>query len=84
MTKEELMTRVWPGLVVEENNIQVHVSALRKVLARDTSGSVHLVTVASRGYRLLGVDAGAAAATSVVGAPPRPGPTLAVLPFRSW
>ena len=34
VTKDELMTAVWPGIVVEENNIQVHVSALRKVLAK--------------------------------------------------
>ena len=31
VTKDELMAAVWPGIVVEENNIQVHVSALRKV-----------------------------------------------------
>ena len=33
VTKDELMAEVWPGVVVEENNIQVHVSALRKLLA---------------------------------------------------
>ena len=31
-TKAELLDRVWPGLVVEENNLQVQVSALRKLL----------------------------------------------------
>jgi|SRR5215210_8494376 len=30
VSKDELMTRVWPGRVVEESNIQVHISALRK------------------------------------------------------
>jgi DNA-binding winged helix-turn-helix (wHTH) protein len=34
VTKGELMAEVWPGIVVEENNIQVHVSALRKVLGK--------------------------------------------------
>ena len=81
VTKDELMTQVWPGLVVEENNIHVHVSALRKALAKDASGAVHLMTVAGRGYRLLGVNAGAAAATPVIDAAARQGPTLAVLPF---
>ena len=38
VSKDELMTRVWPGLVVEENNIQVHVSALRKALDEGNSG----------------------------------------------
>lgn len=33
VTKDELMESVWPGVVVEENNIQVQVSTLRKALA---------------------------------------------------
>ena len=33
--KSELLERVWPGLFVEENNLQVHVSALRKLLGRN-------------------------------------------------
>ena len=32
VTKDELLARVWPGVVVEENNLQVQISALRKVL----------------------------------------------------
>ncbi len=55
VSKDELMTRVWPGLVVEENNIQVHVSALRKALDEGPSGQTHLLTVPGRGYRLLGL-----------------------------
>ena len=31
-TKDDLMARVWPGVVVEENNLAVQVSALRKLL----------------------------------------------------
>ena len=34
VTKDELMAEIWPGIVVEENNIQVHVSTLRKVLVK--------------------------------------------------
>jgi DNA-binding winged helix-turn-helix (wHTH) protein len=34
ITKDELLTIVWPGLVVEENNLQVQVSTLRKILGR--------------------------------------------------
>ncbi|MBV8653955.1 MAG: winged helix-turn-helix domain-containing protein, partial [Alphaproteobacteria bacterium] len=29
VTKDELMRRVWPGAIVEDNTIQVHVSAIR-------------------------------------------------------
>src|SRR3979490_2267895 len=53
VSKDELMTRVWPGLVVEENNIQVHISALRKTLDAGKSGQTFVVTVPGRGYRLL-------------------------------
>lgn len=48
VTKTELLDRVWPGLVVEENNLQVQVSALRKVL-----GAHMIVTVPGRGYRFV-------------------------------
>src|SRR5262249_54052829 len=59
VTKDELMARVWPGLVVEENNIQVHVSALRKVFDERNSGESYIVTVPGRGYRLVGMQAAA-------------------------
>ncbi|MFZ4604005.1 MAG: winged helix-turn-helix domain-containing tetratricopeptide repeat protein [Caulobacterales bacterium] len=44
--KEELMSAVWPGVAVEENNLTVQVSALRKVLGADA-----IATVAGRGYQ---------------------------------
>ena len=46
VTKEELLDRVWPGLVVEENNLQVQVSALRKILGQEA-----IATIPGRGYR---------------------------------
>ncbi|MES3003848.1 MAG: winged helix-turn-helix domain-containing protein, partial [Pseudomonadota bacterium] len=54
--KDELLERVWPGLVVEENNLSVHVSQLRKLC-----GSQSLATVPGRGYQFTAssVDAGA-------------------------
>jgi DNA-binding winged helix-turn-helix (wHTH) protein len=51
VTKDELMERVWTGLVVEESNLQVHVSALRKALD-EKDGAVHLVTVPRPGMVL--------------------------------
>ena len=44
--KNELLDLVWPGLVVEENNLQVQVSSLRKVL-----GPSAIATIPGRGYR---------------------------------
>jgi predicted ATPase/DNA-binding winged helix-turn-helix (wHTH) protein len=79
VTKDELMAEVWPGVVVEENNIQVHISALRKVLNSAGDGERYLLTVAGRGYRFVapvaregvGPAAPAAMATSVDGKPAR-------------
>src|SRR5215831_6698273 len=70
VTKDELMAEVWPGVVVEENNIQVHVSALRKVLGTAGDGERYLLTVAGRGYRFV------APVEQAGGAPPE-GPTEA-------
>ena len=44
--KDELLTLLWPKAVVEENTLQVHVSALRKVL-----GPQAITTIPGRGYR---------------------------------
>ena len=48
-----LFARVWPGRVVEENNLHVHISALRRVL-----GSHAIRTVRGRGYQIM-LDVGA-------------------------
>ena len=53
VTKDELMAEVWPGVVVEENNIQVHVSALRKMLGKAGDGESYLLTVPGRGYQFV-------------------------------
>jgi len=46
ITKDDLLASVWEGLVVEENNLQVQVSTLRKIL-----GPSALSTIPGRGYR---------------------------------
>ena len=48
VTKDQLFDRVWPGAVVEENNIQVHISSLRKALGEHRN---LILTVPLRGYR---------------------------------
>src|SRR3989442_3138370 len=49
--KDELMRRIWPDRIVEENNLQAQISALRKVFGADR----HLIrTVAGRGYQFTG------------------------------
>ena len=51
VSKDEMLSRVWPDTVVEENTLQVHISAVRKALGADRG---LLKTTSGRGYRLLG------------------------------
>jgi TolB-like protein/DNA-binding winged helix-turn-helix (wHTH) protein/Tfp pilus assembly protein PilF len=87
VTKEALLQSVWPNLVVEENNLQVQISALRKIL-----GQKAIATIPGRGYRFTVKLADSAAAGSSPGMnPPLPMsllapiddnvPSIAVLPF---
>ncbi len=46
VTKDELLDSVWHGMVVEEANVQVQVSALRKVIGPRAVATIH-----RRGYR---------------------------------
>ena len=48
VTKKELMSRVWPGIVVAEENLKVQISALRKALGEDRDS---IRTEFGRGYR---------------------------------
>src|SRR6266849_5258591 len=48
VTKEELMSRVWPGIVVAEENLKVQISALRRALGEDRD---FIRTDFGRGYR---------------------------------
>jgi DNA-binding winged helix-turn-helix (wHTH) protein len=61
VSKNQLLDLVWPGLVVEENNLQVQISTLRKLL-----GPQAIATIPGRGYRwvLAADDACAQAARS--------------------
>ena len=48
VSKQALMDLVWPGLVVQENNLAAQVSALRKVV-----GEAVIATIPGRGYRFV-------------------------------
>jgi TolB-like protein/DNA-binding winged helix-turn-helix (wHTH) protein/Tfp pilus assembly protein PilF len=51
VSREELIEAVWPDTVVEENNLSVNVSALRKALGDSEDGEKYIETVPRRGYR---------------------------------
>ena len=58
VAKAELLDLVWPGLVVEENNLQVQISSLRRLLGAQT-----IATVPGRGYQFTAALAGAGSAS---------------------
>lgn len=51
--KDELLAAVWPGRVVEENNLTQAVSALRRALGTGAGDHRYIVTVPGRGYRFV-------------------------------
>jgi Tol biopolymer transport system component/DNA-binding winged helix-turn-helix (wHTH) protein len=53
LDKDELMKMIWPDTFVEENNLNQHVSALRKVLGDTSNGTKYIETIPKRGYRFV-------------------------------
>src|SRR5215471_2398601 len=51
VAKDALMTRVWPDRIVERNNLQAHISALRKAFGAERE---LIRTIAGRGYQFTG------------------------------
>ena len=87
VSKDELMARLWPGRIVEEGNLHVHVSALRKALDEHGEGHSFVVTVPGRGYRLAGLTGLRSAQLAEGSLPPQlplpDKPSIAVLPFAN-
>jgi DNA-binding winged helix-turn-helix (wHTH) protein/tetratricopeptide (TPR) repeat protein len=93
VTKEELLKQIWPDAVVEENNITVSMSILRKTLGEDRLSPRFIETVPRQGYRFIAdvtevlpqritiLDAG----QNSYGSAAQDGPidSLAVLPVQS-
>ncbi len=82
VSKLELLDLVWPGLVVEENNLQVQISTLRKIL-----GPNAITTLVGRGYRFtLPIDSvdlpqQSLTAQKTGARTPQETPSIVVLPF---
>ena len=53
LDKDALMLALWPGLVVEENNLSQVISGLRRALGDDAQGSRYIQTVPRRGFRFI-------------------------------
>ncbi len=54
VSKDEIIATVWRGLAVEENNLAVQISALRRALAEHADGQTIILTVPGQGYRFVG------------------------------
>src|SRR3984893_38326 len=53
ISKDAIMEAVWPRMVVEEGNLTVQISALRRILDQDRAQSSCIQTVPGRGYRFV-------------------------------
>jgi TolB-like protein/DNA-binding winged helix-turn-helix (wHTH) protein len=88
LDKSTLMKTIWPNSVVEENNLNQHISALRKLLGETPDSHRFIVTIPGRGYRFVapvttetehGAASAAAEAAVALGMPaPLPAPAVAV------
>ncbi len=91
--KDELMREIWPNTIVEENNITVSMSILRKILGEDRAGREFIETVPRLGYRFVAevtqVSGAETAAASISRLQPvevqrdLPIDSLAVLPIQN-
>src|SRR5271155_2825882 len=53
VSKDEIIAAVWPGTIVEDSNLTVQISALRRVLDQGRSQGSCIQTVPGRGYRFV-------------------------------
>ncbi len=82
LDKDSLLATLWPGLVVEDNNLNQLVSALRRALGDEAQGSRFIQTVPRRGFRFVGAVSVQAVGEAPVAAAPAlaPGPVPAPVP----
>ncbi|MBB3314631.1 putative ATPase/DNA-binding winged helix-turn-helix (wHTH) protein [Rhizobium sp. BK181] len=50
LSKSDLMSRIWPDVVVEEGNLRFHMTGLRKALGDGQDGARYITTIPGRGY----------------------------------
>jgi TolB-like protein/DNA-binding winged helix-turn-helix (wHTH) protein/Flp pilus assembly protein TadD len=53
VSKDEMMTAVWPGMIVEDSNLPTQISALRRILDQGRLQGSCIQTVSGRGYRFV-------------------------------
>src|SRR5712664_3177391 len=78
--KEQLIARAWPQTFVEESNLKIQVSALRRALGDGQAGNRYVVTVPGRGYNFV-APVRREETLRAASAPPAPSTTPHNLPF---
>src|SRR5205823_3667600 len=81
--KDEIITRVWPGLVVEESNLTVQISTLRRSLNEKSADGGYIQTVPGRGYRFVAKVARVEREMSQSSSSPAQRLSIVVLPFAN-
>src|ERR1700744_6353786 len=61
VTKDEIIARVWQGMTVDDNNLAVQISSLRRALSDHDENAPLILTIPGRGYRFVGKIADEAA-----------------------
>jgi TolB-like protein len=91
VTRADILASAWPGMAVEDSNLNVQIAALRQVLDAGRPEGSCIQTVRGRGYRftepVTRIEAEVRVNTAIgptTGAPPVPEkPSLAVMPFQN-
>src|SRR6266851_10148571 len=82
VTRKELISRVWPDVIVEEANLRVHISGLRKALGDGRDGARYVTNVIGRGYCFVAPVTRSASQRSLLPAQPVVTDRLRKLPAR--
>jgi len=82
VTRKELLSRVWPDVIVEEANLRVHVAGLRKALGDGHDGARYVANVPGRGYCFVAPVTRSASQRSLLPAQPVVTDRLRKLPAR--
>jgi TolB-like protein len=77
VSRAQLIDAGWPGLVVEEGNLNVQIAGLRKAMGLRPDGREWIITMSRLGYRLVRDDAASVSAAGLTL------PSLAITPFQS-
>ena len=87
VSKEQLIEAAWAHRAVEDSNLTVQISAVRRALAQSAGGASWIETLPRRGYRYIGPPVTAGAPDHASGSHASPAltlpdkPSVAVLPF---